>query len=102
MYSIYPTMLLSFIPLAGGIPVLIAAIGTSSETELDVSRLSAVAAVATLHSMTSRAVLPSALVDQAEDLLLRLQALPRLSSFLRSLTLAPSQALQGATGGSNP
>lgn len=69
-----------------------AAVGLASETQIELSLLSAAAAVGALHSLTSRAVLPVALVDKAEDLMLHLQALPRLSSFLRSLTFAPIPA----------
>ena len=87
--------------LAGGIPVLIAAIGTSSMAEKEQSRVTAAAALGVLQSLTSRAVLPCALVDQAEDLMLRLQALPRLSTLLRSLTIAPTQALGQTTGSSD-
>lgn len=92
----------SLLYLAGGIPVLIAAVCSSPEAESELSPLSAAAAVEVLHSLTCRAVLPSALVDQAEDLMLRLQALSRLSLFLKSLTLTPSQVLGKTTGGSNP
>ena len=84
--------LLSLLYVAGGIPALLAAISLTSEAQPELSLLSAAAAVGALHSLTSRAVLPSALVDKAEDLMLHLQALPRLSSFLRSLTFAPTAA----------
>lgn len=84
--------LLSLLHLAGGVPVLIAVIGLASETQTELSLLSAAAAVGALHSLTSRDALLSGLVDKAENLMLQLQALPRLSSFLRSLTFAPTLA----------
>lgn len=68
--------------MAGGIPVLIAAISPASQAAVSESCNLAVDAI---HSLTSRAALPSKLVDEAEDLLLHLQAVPRLITFLRSL-----------------
>lgn len=68
--------------VAGGIPVLIAAISPASQAAVSESCNLAVDAI---HSLTSRAALPSELVDEAEDLLLHLQAVPRLITFLRSL-----------------
>ena len=70
--------------MAGGIPVLIATIAHASLAAVSESCNLAVDAI---HNLTSRTDLPSELVDEAEDLLLRLQAVPRLITFLRSLTV---------------
>lgn len=73
--------------MAGGIPVLIAAIGTAPEVE--VSKSAAAIAMGVIHCLALKTALPADLVDEAEDLLLRLQAVPRLTTFLRSITFDP-------------
>ena len=59
-----------------------AVIGPASQAAVPQPRALAVDAI---YRLTSRADLPSDLVDEAEDLLLRLQAVPRLITFLSSL-----------------
>ena len=78
--------------VAGGIPVLIAAASFSSDGVTQ-GRKSAALAMDIVLSLTSRAALPLNLVDEAEGLLLRLQAIPRLSWFLKAFTNGPSTIL---------
>ena len=73
--------------MAGGIPDLIAAIKFPPDGEIQTP---AAVAVDILFSLTSKGDLPLDWVDEAEGLLLRLQAIPRLSWFLKSPTLVPS------------